>query len=229
MALANPADTGNGLILPTPMRIVAISWEKSNETPGSVVLMDESDKLIINISGVNGATSIESEEKFDYEIKLRALVTNGNKAFGSCRITLYFQPLGNFDFIGLNAIPFGGTGKPRFLLRLQGDVRTPLDNTGAYIGARFTVPSPMRLYRVGYQKRSSHVISLRVFKNGLALNQGTCVLSEPSGLSDFNLAANSQSRQLDAGDVILLICESSSASADCVVTLYTSQGTRTVF
>lgn len=234
LSLANFADTGNGSVLPVPMRIVGVGWEKSNETPGSFILMDDTHanpNLIININGVNGAAPIESDHEFNGVIRLRALDANGNNAFRSCRITLCFQPLGNFDSIGLNALPFGGT-KPEhefFLLRPQGDVRTSLDNVGAYIGTQLTIPSPMRLYRVGYQNNSFHPMQLQILKNGRSIHQAICSLANKSGVVDFPLAADSKSRQLNAGDVIQLRCKLSTyASAKCVLTLYTSQGTQVI-
>jgi hypothetical protein len=215
------------------MRIVGVGWEKPNETPGSFILMDDTHNnpnLIININGVNGAAFIESDHEFNGVIRLRALETNGNNAFRSCQITLYFRPFGNFDFT-LNAIPFGGNAEGQFLLRVQGHIRTPLDSNGGFIGTQFVVPAPMRLYRVGYQKRSLFSAQLQVLKNGQVLEGGTCTLTDASGLVDFAAPANSHSRQLNAGDVIQLLIDMyrDTLSLSCVVTLYTSHGTRVIF
>lgn len=233
LSLANFLDVGTAIVLPVPMRIVAVSWQKLDENPGSFILMDATKNLLIDVSGANGATQIDSGEEFGWQIKLRALSSSDINVFRSCRITLYFQPLGNFEFIGLNAVPFGGkTSVSRFLLKFQGDIKTPVNNNDKDIGARFTVPSPMRLYRVGYERSSN--IFLQVFKNGVPLDDrnrnesGTCTLSGASGVVDFNLAPDSPNRQLDAGDVIGLIATGSSSAA-CVITLYTTQGTRPHF
>jgi hypothetical protein len=233
LSLANFLDVGTAIVLPVPMRIVAVSWAKLDATPGSFILMDVGRNLLINVSGVNGATPIEFGEPFNGVIKLRSLSTNDNNAFRSCQITLYFQPLGILGVIGMNAIPFGGyysfkVHSLRCIMRLGADNRTDLDNTGAYVGTKFTVPSRMRLYRLGYQKHFTSVDTyptLQLFKNGAAVRDGMVTLVPDEGVFNFpNMAINSPDRQLEAGDVIQLVFTSGVPRIlSCVITLYTTQ------
>lgn len=235
ISLANFLSVGNALVLPVPMRIVAVSWTKLDATPGSFILMDVEKNLLINVSDVIGTTPIEFGEPFNGVIKLRSLSTNDNNVFRSCQITLYFQPLGILGTIGMNAIPFGGyysfkVHSLRCIMRLGADIRTDLDNTGAYVGTKFTVPSQMRLYRVGYQKHFTSVDTyprLQLFKNGAAVPDGMVTLVPDDGVLNFpNMAINSPDRQLEAGDVIQLVLTSGVPRIlSCVLTLYTTQGT----
>jgi hypothetical protein len=94
-----------------------------------------------------------------------------------------------------------------------------------YVGTMFTVPAPMRLFRVGYQKTvPNYDTTLQFYKNGQPWNQVTCHLWHSSGVADFRLPDDSPLRQLEAGDVVQLAYERGIMPGFCLVTLYTTQG-----
>jgi hypothetical protein len=198
--------------------------------------------------GLSNLRAVQFDEIFQTNsmIRLRATFSNGNVAFNACLITLYFVPIhSNPDPLGdrgLNVIAFGGdvpTERRFTLLRFGAQAITGLDTNMNYVGTMFTVPAPMRLFRVGYQKSSipNHETTLQFFKNGQPWNNVTCHLWHSSGVVDFlqhednapfrphvRLPDDSPLRQLEAGDVIQLAYERGIMPGNCLVTLYTTQG-----
>jgi hypothetical protein len=227
-------DIGNAFVLPARMRIDGFSWNKSNAN-GGVFDLTMNNETVIQLDGVGSVnyTRVESDQIFEANsmIRLLARYTGGDTAFRSCLITLYFvlirsnsDPLAGRYLIG---IPFGGnvaTETRSTLLRVGVDARTGLDANMNYIGTRFTVPAPMRLFRVGFQKTvSNYDTAIQFYKNGERLV--ICRLWRGSGLEDFPLADDSPSRQLEAGDVLQLAFERGIVPGICLITLYTTEGT----
>lgn len=237
-SLTDAQDVGNAFALPVPLRIIAFSWHKTNATSASFVMTRNGVNVFqFDISGSVGASPIHNAgvRPIDSIMRLQATMTVNNTALRSCLITLYFEPVfPSLDRLGggLNAIPFGGQfsfalTRNRFILRFGAEARTGVDNTGKYVGTLFTVPSPMRLYAVGYQKRFYRAIPLQVYKNGAPVENGNCSLEYDNGVENFPMSTDSPSRQLDAGDVVQLVIDGFTANAGyCTVTLYTTQGTQ---
>ena len=230
-------DVGNAFVLPIAMRIVAFSWHKANENPGFVTLTSVSvNPLQLYVDSSFGSKAISSEwlrVAANSVIRLQATNTNGNTAFRSCLITIYFTLEGN-DWIGrsLNVVPFAGNIalKSPYVLKFGVDARTLLDTNMNYIGTMFTVPTPMRLFRVGYQKAGPDLVqdpTLQFYKNGQRVVNGSCTLGGVRGVVNFPLPDDSPARQLSEGDVLQLRYEPHarelSTPGICIVTLYTTE------
>lgn len=234
-SLTSNNDIGNAFALPTPMRIAGFSWDKSNAN-GGVFDLTMNNETVIQLNGVGSVnyTPVESDQIFEADsmIRLLARYTSNDTAFRSCLITLYFVPIrSNSDPLAgryLIGIPFGGnvaTETRSTLLRVGVDARTDLDANMDYIGTRFTVPMRMRLFCMGYQKPVSDFDTvIQLYKNGERVV--SCRLWGGSGVEDFPIPDDSPVRQLEAGDVIQLAYERGIPPGVCVVTLYTTEGTR---
>jgi hypothetical protein len=216
------------------MRLIGYSFVKSNTNLGDFVLTRNGDTVLHSqIGSASGYAPVGSNLvlEADSVIRLRPTFSISGNAFSACLITLYFVPIrSNPDPLGgrdLNVIPFGGnvaTETRSTLLRFGVDANTGLDANMNYIGTRFTVPTPMRLFRVGFQKLvSNYDTAIQFYKNGEKLV--ICRLWRGSGLADFPLADDSPSRQLEAGDVLQLAYEHGIVPGICLITLYTTEGT----
>jgi hypothetical protein len=220
------------------MRIIAFSCQKSNADVASFNLTKNGTTATTLIGNgyssyrkVNNVIVLESGSL----IRLQASHINYNNVLTSCLVALYFVPVRtNQDPLGdrsLNVIVFGGNvaiERRLTLLRIGAQATTGLDTNMNYVGTMFTVPAPMRLFRVGYQKSSlpNYDTTLQFYKNGQPWNQVTCHLWRSSGVVDFRLPDDSPLRQLEAGDVIQLAYERGIMPGGCLVTLYTTQGTQ---
>lgn len=229
-------DVGNAFVLPTSMRVVGLSWDKSNAHPGNFVLtIDDEGVIEFDIVGSSDYTPVEFDAVFATNsiVRLRARHSHGDTAFRSCLVTLYFEPIhSNLDPLGgrsLNVIPFGGNvsiDQPS-LLRFGAEARTGVDANMNMnnVATMFTVPAPMRLYRVGYQKlNSTFDTTLQLYKNGQPLENGEFTLWDGRGVEDFPMPDDSPFRQLNAGDVIQLAFVRGINPGFCILTLYTTQG-----
>jgi len=232
------SDVGNAFTLPVPLRFIGFSFVKPNVNRGEFCLtVDGAPARYFQISGESKYTPAQFDLVLEAGSMIRLQVTYSlqENAFLSCLITLHFVPeysnehvLGDF---GLNVIPFGGNVNVdrRLWLRFAAQASTALDADDKNFTTMFTVPAPMRLFRLGYQ-RSSLVGanldgSLQLYKNGAPLEHGDCTLWDASGVVDFSIPEDSPLRQLNAGDVIQVAFEHGIIPGSCIITLYTTQRT----
>ena len=225
-------DIGNAFALPVPMRLIGFTFVKSNQNPGEFVLtINGETALHFEIESAPRYTPVQYDPVLpaNSTIRLRTTIVSAN-AFSACLVTLYFIPEhSNPDPLGdrsLIAIPFGGnvaTETRSTLLKFSVDGNTGLSGNVNDFTTKFTVPGPMRLYRVGYQKSVSNYDTVfNLSKNGEMVV--ACRLWRGSGVADFPLPDDSPLRQLEAGDVIQLAYERGIMPGYCLVTLYTTQG-----
>jgi hypothetical protein len=219
------------------MRLIGFSFVKSNENQGEFVLTRAYTFVAgFTVSGRSGYSPVQSDQVLGVGsmIRLHAAHTNGNNVFTSCLMALYLIPVhSNPDLLGerhLNVLTFGGnvpTERRSTLLRFGAQANTGLDTNMNYVGTMFTIPAPMRLFCVGYQKSAPNFdTTLQFYKNGQPWDNVTCHLWRDGGISDFRFPDDSPLRQLEAGDVIQLAYERGIMPGVCLITLYTTQGRR---
>jgi hypothetical protein len=231
------SDIGNAFTLPVPLRFIGFSFEKANGHWGEFALtINGTPVRYFEISGASKYTPAPFNLVLEAGsmIRLQAIYSIQVTAFASCLITLHFVPENSnhlFGDFGLNVIPFGGNVNVdrRLWLRFAAQASTALDADDKNFTTMFTVPAPMRLFRLGYQ-RSSPVGanldgSLQLYKNGAPLEHGYCTMWDASGVVDFSIPEDSPLRQLNPGDVIQLAFEHGIILGSCIVTLYTTQRT----